>query len=665
MPEPPPLPPNRRWIVDHLLPRFLEPEFTDTGDLTPAEQPIMLFWTARGDRGSDLLAHVWAESQGVRPSVRIDLGACGWLEPHELLGRVMFGLAGQIKGYGRLTLPRFALGLVALRVSFEDDNSRHATEQVLRELLTNRHRLKSTTREVLLKLGRDLAAAGLKPDPTEVSYLAAIDATAAALGRRAHESLAWYRQRHTTSRDPLDALIDMRHTMEVDHEAIESILCEAFLADLAAAYDGGRFAGPRTDHPVVLLDHADSGSGLSLLSMLTAIRHKRLVDRGGTGRSDPLLLLASGHTRFPAGTAKPATSTPPALLPDGGAGAWRERLAAGWADPAHLLLVTELPDLDDDSAEAMCRHLESAVTSDDVTVAERLTGGHPWGFAHVLRTLASARQADGASGPPLDPRAVLRLADAVDPGATLATVTAARLLGRVAGALHDELVTCSVLPVLDPVSTAVALAAPPPPGLAEFIRTDLLVAPGARVLHPFLRRVLLDQLADRPIHHPDSWRAVHERLREHHEQVGDRVGALRHGLALGEIEPVVGHLDLRLAELPADRWLAELRAITAAPRMTGHYPGPRGELRELAEPVNGDPHLVRLVIAHWIRTDPLGDPTGALDAQIAASLDHMADRAVFQIDRFYDEALAFRNRQHKPELSPRTAAAFWMVDLTT
>ncbi|MDR7279872.1 hypothetical protein [Catenuloplanes atrovinosus] len=656
MPEPPPLPPNRRWIVDRLLPRFLEPEFTDAGDLVPTEQPIMLFWAARGDRGSDVLAHVRAEAQGNRPCVRIDLGACGWLEPHELLARVMFGLATQVKGFGRLTLPRFALGLVALRVSFEDDNSRHVTDQVLRDLLANRHRLKATTREVMLKLGRDLAAAGLKPGPAEVSYLGAIDATAASLGRRAHESLSWFRQRHTTSGDPVDALIDLRHTMEVDHEAVEAILCEAFLTDLAAAYDGGRFAGPRTDHPVVLLDHADSGSGLSLLSTLTSVRHKRLVERGGTGRSDPLLLLASGHTRFPSG----ASATGPALsrAGDGGAGAWRERLAAGWADPAHLLLVTELPDLDDDSAEAMSRHLESAVTSDDVTVAERLTGGHPWGFAHVLRTLAAARQADTTAGPPLDPRTVLRLADAVDPGATLATVSATRLLGRVGGAIHEELITCSALPALDPVSTAVALAAPPPPALTEFVRTDLLVAPRTRIMHPFLRRVLLDQLAERPINHPDSWRAVHERLREHREQLGDRPGALRHGLALGEIEPVVSHLDLRLAELPADDWLAELRAITAAPRMTGLHPGPRGELRELAEPINGDPHLVRLVIAHWIRTDPLGDPTGALDVQIAAALDHLADRAVFQIDRFYDEAYAFRSRRPRP-------AGSWMADLNT
>ncbi|MDP9798705.1 hypothetical protein J2S43_007217 [Catenuloplanes nepalensis] len=660
MPEPPPLPPNRRWIVDRLLPRFLEPEFTDAGDMVPTEQPIMLFWTARGDRGSDLLSHVRTEVQGLRPCVRIDLGACGWLEPHELLGRIMFGLAAQVKGYGRLTLPRFALGLVALRVSFEDDNSRHVTEQVLRDLLANRHRLKTTTREVMLKLGRDLAAAGLKPGPAEVSYLAAIDATAAALGRRAHESLLWFRQRHTTSSDPVDALIDLRHTMEADHEAVEAMLCEAFLTDLAAAYDGGRFAGPRTDHPVVLLDHADSGSGLSLLSTLTSVRHKRLVERGGTGRSDPMLVIASGHTRFPSG----AIASAPSTAADGGAGAWHERLAAGWADPAHLLLVTELPDLDDESAEAMCRHLESAVTSDDVTVAEHLTGGHPWGFAHVLRTLAAARQADTASGPPLDPRTVLRLADAVDPGATLATVSASRLLGRVGGALHEELVTCSALPALDPVSTAVALAAPPPPGLAEFVRTDLLVAPRTRILHPFLRRVLLDQLAERPINHADSWRAVHERLREHYEQLGDRVGALRHGLALGEIEQVVSHLDLRLAALPADEWLAELRAITAAPHTTGLYPGPRGELRELAEPIDGDPHLVRLVIAHWIRTDPLGDPTGALDVQIATALDHLADRAVFQIDRFYDEAHAFRTRRREPDLNAR-GAGFWMVDLSS
>src|SRR5213080_538793 len=180
------------------------------------------------------------------------------------------------------------------------------------------------------------------------------------------------------------------------------------------------------------------------------------------------------------------------------------------------------------------------------------------------------------------------------------------------------------------VGRAIRPGHPGPAALDQFCATDLCVSTPARptrpVLHPFLRRILLDALAGRPGNDPDSWSAVNTRLRGYSlAERDDQPAALYHALALGDIAAVVAYLDAQLGTLDTARWLAELKTITRAPRVAqSKAPTPRDQVKDLVP--DREP-LARAVAAMWVGSDPLGDPHGTLDVRGPAASQRTVRRA--------------------------------------
>jgi hypothetical protein len=95
-------------------------------------------------------------------------------------------------------------------------------------------------------------------------------------------------------------------------------------------------------------------------------------------------------------------------------------------------------------------------------------------------------------------------------------------------------------------------------------------APGTSVMHPVLRRLLLERLAEREQLAADGWAAVHGWLRQHAADRDDAAGELQHALALGELKYVTDELIERLREPEVDvaEWLGLLHSVTRAPMRT-------------------------------------------------------------------------------------------------
>lgn len=169
--------------------------------------------------------------------------------------------------------------------------------------------------------------------------------------------------------------------------------------------------------------------------------------------------------------------------------------------------------------------------------------------------------------------------------------------------------------------------------------------PAAAVLHPFLRRVLLHALTRRGDADFDRWEVVHGRLRDYYRgEGGDVTRAMYHALALGDLAQVVTHLDERFAVLDKTAWLAELHAITAAPRHAKTDQTPRDEAMALASGAALDDVLSRLVPAMWISKDPLGDPNRTLDVFITDGLTLLARRAGPEAGVLFEEAQRYGRR---------------------
>jgi hypothetical protein len=440
---------------------------------------------------------------------------------------------------------------------------------------------------------------------------------------------------------------------ERNRDRVEAVLCDAFLADLRAAYAGGRFTPPRKDRAVVLLDHADRPAGHRFLKVLTTLRHSRLINGPAALAEVPLLVLAAAHTRFPDFALRDGESPVGSGPRHVSHSAWLKQRAAGDPTPQALLLVVEVGDLDRDDREAVVRRCSPLrLDPTEVSLAERLTNGHPWGFGYILRALAVARNEPTAVP---DLRQLLQLPDPDGSGRLVADVIVDQLLANVPDDVREDIVTCSAASDVSRPARLMALGVSPteePAELNQFCLTDLLVnrpagrRPEAPTFHPFLRRVLLHVLARRPAELLNGWRAVHDRLRAYRPARNETPQNLYHSLALGDLSTAVGHLESQLGVLDAAIWLRRLSAIGAAPRpRTPAGVSPRDEVRRLAAEATGDHRLAHLVAARWVSADPLGDPTGSLDTLIAADLDHLAERAGRDADLFYDEAQTYRDRR--------------------
>jgi hypothetical protein len=169
---------------------------------------------------------------------------------------------------------------------------------------------------------------------------------------------------------------------------------------------------------------------------------------------------------------------------------------------------------------------------------------------------------------------------------------------------------------------------------------------GSPGLHPFLRRLLLHLLGLRS-QCDDNWASVHGRLQDYYKDRGDSVGSCYHALANSDLGTAVRLLRHEF-ENQNPAWVLMLREITSAPRITPPAgPPARDVVRQLVRSVSleeDDRGLATLVASLWVSADPLGDPTGSLNARIAAAFERLAHRAGSLEDDMLDEAE--RHRRH-------------------
>ncbi|WP_410671528.1 hypothetical protein [Amycolatopsis sp. cmx-4-68] len=622
-----------RGLVDRLLSR------------PGGESRLLPVVVALGPRGTGktALLDVVAERCRDIPHARLDFERHGRARsrPRELLGQLAFDLSQQWRQFGRLAFPRLWLCMLVLNGPIELQDRRAALRE-LRALLAKNQPLEQN-RDAIVDVVR--LAGGIAPAGGLPGWPAATDLLL--------RGLSWYDRRRLAGQmralpagpgNPEDFLLQIAQQEQGDAEdrdAVDATFCDAFLADLRRAYTGLN-RSRRTLNSLVLLDNAHTPGGRLLLRALTEARRR-------AGEPDPLVVLATSRTWNPDWNESWSPPTPHRAAPARrGPTAHRTRGArrpaprspsdvdADWAaEPEHPWpwwhpwYLLELGALAKDDVVTIAAGGRLHPASRLPSFLYRLTDGHPGAVTDVVA--AVARRPDAL-------RTVLRTRD--DQGQPLVTTTRDYLLQDFSAPSRQDLVTASAAPDVELLFHKEILDLRDPAGEGALFKELgdhlwLRVEPGEPpryVLHPWLRRILLQELASRADDHPLNWTRVHTRCRDFHEKNGRAVAARYHDLALEDVGAVVAHLRAPFAGArafdlaTAEAWLADLDAITAAPNRLDQHVAPYEQLQKLAG--RGDDELgtqlAWLVVALWIARDPLGDPDGKLDPTIAGGFHQLA-----------------------------------------
>lgn len=615
--------------------------------------PFVVLLGTPGSGKTYALEH-FARASRRAPSALLDFSVGDARRPHRIAVQIVFHLARKHRGLARLHFPRLLLGLVALEAALSATDPDSAKSQ-LREALRAARRRHVDPAQVATWVDSGAASFGLPQVPaTEQIVTLLVRAfeytpTSAILNRH----LGWYARRNALSEhSALDELVDLnrrgRGSDPADLLYVDQLLCEAFLADLRAAYAHH----PTGQNCLVLLDNIDHpGCGATaFLDLLARLRTEHVLVEPSS--YDPLLVVAtSSTTRAVPG---PGDGRPgdPYICPAGKA-SYEDWLPEPGGPPDTWWYPLRLRDLTEiEVAQVGAAHLaEVAVRggrrvrgdlNSTAPLVHRLSYGHPWSVRelhHAIGAMPSAGVADdelfgvleagvaAGSGERTVPLAELvrdRLMSGLseDQRAAAVDVSAARVpssavnAGLLAG--RTELARDTVMVEL---RHRLWLYAPVPEdantrggkGPPDYLGGD--DRDPRPVLHPWLRLLLLEELAEGD---GGRWRRAHERLRAWHQEQGRALDALYHQLALERLDTVVDAFvaSFRSTGAGADgtAWLRELYHVTAAPLRRaglpgGHAPHRASLLAQRLAPVNhadrelGRP-LAELCAALWLAGDP-------------------------------------------------------------
>ncbi|MGX1971089.1 hypothetical protein [Streptomyces kronopolitis] len=610
-----------------------------------------------GPRGSGKTAALkWLGHLGSRrPHAYFDFDSAAPRRPHEVAGRLAYGLSHRLPRQTPLLFPRLTLGLFVVDPElFLDATDPERAKKQLRQALRG-------PRDPHPAAERMVAVAGLLQDINLVripgiSLLASLIRQPPSMPLRVtrHTGFAWY----SGPLAAMDALVELnqlsRSEDPADRAAVDRRLCEAFLADLRGEYARRQ----RDRNCVVLLDNIDAPGGREFLDLLMELRD-------AAGEPDPLLAVAGAAN----------VGRVPGMFATGPAGVrLRSPEQAGYADWERSIpdpppnrswrwYCVRLRGLTAGETAQLGTNIATRLP-DAPLLAHRLTDGHPWGVRQLLT--ASARIV-GREGPEALLRGVLSrttpaTADA-DEGPSLEAAAREYLLRDLTDDQRRALVECCAAREFDAACDAGLLDRFPlhtRDSLARVVATRLLLTDpvpqdaetrggrgsgylervhphplrGGSVLHPWPRLLLLRELAAVP----DRWTAVHGRLRTWHTEHGHPLDVLYHSLALHEVDEVVEHLARRLAELSdTEVWLYELYAVTAAPLREPVLPEQSATLRaeqlaaELApRAFAAHTPLTLLVLSLWLASDPRNRLPGAqpeLNRTINAMFQYLAMRS--------------------------------------
>lgn len=590
-----------------------------------------------------------------RPHAFYDFGSAAPRRPHEVAGRLAYGLSHRFARQPALLFPRLTLGLVVVDpgLSLDANDSRRAGQQLRRALQEAHDRTAVADRAAeVAGLLQDLnliqipgvgLLAGLIRRPPRLPL---------SVARRT--GLAWYAGPHT----PLHELVALnqlsKSEAEADRAAVDRRLCAAFLADLRGEYARRR----RDRNCVVLLDNIDAAGGRGFLDLLTQLRD-------AAAAPDPLLAVATASDagRVP-GPFAPGPAGVTIRQPEQASYAdWEQAIPEPPPDASWRWYCVRLRDLTAGEVAQLGAQV-AARLPEAPPLVHHLTRGHPWS-AH--RLLEAAGRGAGRG----DPDVLLRgLLSAPAPGAgdapvqtSLGSAVLEDLLQDLTDDQRDALVACSAarefdsacdsglldtfsihtrntlardtgtrLWLVDPVPQDAGVRGGRGSGYLENSHPRPL--PGRPVLHPWLRLLLCRELA----RSPRQWEEVHGRLRAWHLLRGHPIDVLHHALALGRLDDVTDHLAAGLLEAgDTDAWLYELYAITAAPLREPVVPEVSATLRadrlaaELAPRSFAQRRaLTVLVAALWLAADPRNRLPGArpeLNLTISSMFQDLAMRS--------------------------------------
>ncbi|MEU4211714.1 hypothetical protein AB0F13_17205 [Streptomyces sp. NPDC026206] len=589
--------------------------------------PVLVLAGKRGSGKTTVLE--WLGYLGShRPHALYDFGSAAPRRPHEVAGRLAYGLSHRFARQPALLFPRLTLGLVVVDPGlFLDPNDSGKAGRQLRRALQEAgdHTAVADRAAEVAGLLQDLnllqipgagLLAGLIRHPPRLP-----------LGLARRTALAWYAGPHT----PLHELVALNRLSKseagIDRAAVDRRLCAAFLADLRGEYARRR----RDRNCVVLLDNIDADGGREFLDLLMQLR-----DAGAA--PDPLLAVATASDagRIPAPFA-PGPSGVVIRSPEQASYAdWRQAIPDPPPDMSWRWYCVELRDLTSGEVSQLGAGV-AARLPEAPPLVHQLTRGHPWS-AHRLLDAAARAMGREDPGPLL---CGLLSAPAPAEGSPAAAPLGSAVLRDVLQELTDDqraaLVACCAAREFDSacdaglldtfslhtrntlareMGTRLWLVDPVPQdagvrggrGSGYLKDSHPLPLTGGPVLHPWLRLLLCGELA----RSPRRWEQVHEELRGWHLLHGHPLDVLYHALALGRLDDVVGHLAGGLVELAdTDAWLYELYAVTAAPLREPVLAGLTATLRadrlaaELAPRSFAERRTLSvLVAALWLATDP-------------------------------------------------------------
>ncbi|MEU3462594.1 hypothetical protein ABZ721_21970 [Streptomyces sp. NPDC006733] len=644
--------------------------------------PLIALLGRPGSGKTFALDHFETVTRGA-PAARIDFAAADTQRPYEVAVHLAFLLARKHTGIKPLRFPRLLLGLLAVQPELSLTDREQATRELRKALRQAR------TRGAAVDAGEGITtivdSLGLSPIPGTDLIIGVLLRGFEYMPTRTflNQTYHWYGSLGPPT--AMDELVELnlrsRSTAEEHREAVDRRLCEAFLADLRAAYAHGR----RDHNCLVLLDNIDHSHGTRFLDLLVRLRAEHAVSQ--PGRYDPLLIVAtSATTRAVPGPADGRPGDPYIHPADRASYAdWRPRTDAPPADWWYPVRLRDLYEVEV-SLEAG-RHLEHATRLARATpLVHRLTYGHPWSVQQVHIAIGGLLAAgvsdrdlyglldtpvpgDGAVAgrrPPLGAVARDYLLEGLttDQRAATVPVAAARTpAAAVNSGLLNDLSEHARDTVMLELRNQLWLFAPVP----EDANTrggrgpsGYLAAAGDAeqrpVLHPWLRLLLLEELAGQPgpPGGPTAWQQAHRTLGGWHERLGRPLDALYHRLALDELDAVVAYFAHGFGAPDAVPWLRELYHVTAAPmrrtQLTDAQPSHNaGQLaREhapaaYADPVTGRP-LAELAAALWLAGDPRNRlPPGRpeLNYKISAMFRQLALAADADTDTLLDEAARF------------------------
>lgn len=666
--------------------------------------PVIVLLGTPGS-GKTLALRHFAAATRFAPAATLDLADSGQRRPYETAVQLAFHLARKYRGLPRLRFPRLLLGLVALEAELSESDPQQARDRLRHEVRASRRRQLDPA-QTAAWLDAGSATFGLPgfPATEQVVTLLAKAFEYTPVNSFLNRHLNWYAGRNPYSAAGAeDQLVELsrrsRHDSAADRELVDHTLCEAFLADLRAAYAHS----PAGQNCLALLDNIDhrAGSGAAFLELLTRLRTEHASVHPTD--NDPLLVVATSATaRAVPGPSDGRPGDP--YIRSADAASYEDWLPRPTSQPATWWYQVRLRDFSEaEVAQAGAGHEEEGAARAQRPVVRNLRGtaplvhrlsyGHPWSVRqlhlaigdllasgvtdHDLQGVLTtptpgitgrpASRRPGPGGPPplgTVVRGYLLGGLTDDEQAAAVRLSAGRTPSAAVNAgLLTELTEHARDNVMVELRNRLWLFAP----VAEDANTRGGIGPDGYlgpppeenrpVLHPWLRLLLLEQLAGPP-GDPTDWRHAHGMLRAWHERHSRRLDALYHRLALDELDTVVSDFAVTFtrAETTGDAvaWLRALYQVTAAPMHRAQLSNARASLnastlarrhapRAYADHELGRP-LAELTAALWLAGDPRNRlPPGRpeLNYRIAAMLRQLAMSANADADTLLDEAARY------------------------